>query len=98
MEVDVKERALIPAPCLDEAPCPLEARIQRRAGKRRLHGDLDIVELGALDEVIDGVKDLLGVPIQPQDETAVDGNPVRLDAGNGGFIGGQLLEFPIPAL
>ena len=79
LEVDVEQAAALPGAVLEEPALSAQPLVQRRARERRHDGDLD-VELPALaDERLDGVEDLGSVAVEPEDEAAVDGDPVRLD-------------------
>jgi len=96
-EIDVEQGAKLPGLGTQQATFALQSLIERRAGESGLHRDLHLVQAAVAHELPDFLETAGCGVIQAEDETAIHGYAVVLNAPNAVEISVPLGERRIEA-
>ena len=94
-DVDVEESAKFPRFVANDAAFPFEPGVKWRAGESGQESNLHFVQTGIANEMQDIVEHLRRVSVQSKNEAAVDGDAVRLNLRDRGFVRIALPRFPV---
>src|SRR5688572_21565025 len=93
--VDVEQGAFVPRAIFNKPALTFETVIKGRARESSQKSHLHFVKAGLANKIEHVVEYLRRIAVETHDKTAVDGNAVRLDFFNRGFVAVLLAHFPV---
>ena len=94
-KIYVEQRALLPSPVLHDPVLSFHSSVQWCSRKGSLDCNLDLMQPGLVDKIIDLIEYCWVVIIETEYETAVDTDPIRLDSAYGLKVGMNLVGLPV---